>query len=273
MRAIHSYSGLTAPYGSFLTDWECLMPVDVDAINYFLQEQLAYRGIYSVGAIEAACWLDEAGLLQDSTVRPGLPLRKLLRTHRIVGQRQESNGRWYVDLVSAITSPDHNDITSEQHVPPRPTGDRPQKSARRQASASQRDEAYVVDLCDELLGQKALRQHKFAFLRGDAGTRLPVDAYYPDLRLVIEYREPQHTRPNLHFDKPDRLTVSGVHRGEQRALYDQRRRDVLPQHGIDLLEIAYDELSHNAKGRLVRDRASDLRILRQLLARWLARSE
>jgi hypothetical protein len=35
-----------------------------------------------------------------------------------------------------------------------------------------------------------------------------------------------------------RMTVSGVDRGAQRAIYDQRRREVLPQHGIALVELS-----------------------------------
>jgi len=56
------------------------------------------------------------------------------------------------------------------------------KASGRKAS----DEHYVIDLCDELLGVPAERQYRFDFLRGDTGVSLPVDAYYPDLNLVIE---------------------------------------------------------------------------------------
>ena len=51
---------------------------------------------------------------------------------------------------------------------------------------SDSDESYVIDLCDEVLGELALRQHTFDFLRGDpsesclSGKKLPVDAYYPN---------------------------------------------------------------------------------------------
>src|SRR5690554_4922906 len=38
------------------------------------------------------------------------------------------------------------------------------------------DEAYILDLCDSVLKQKGLRQHRFDFLRGDSGVKLPVDA-------------------------------------------------------------------------------------------------
>jgi hypothetical protein len=80
------------------------------------------------------------------------------------------------------------------------------------------DEAYVVDLCNRILGENASTQYGFDWLLGDPGksgrrAKLPVDAYWPGHQLVVEYRELQHDQPMPHFDKPDRLTVSGVHRG------------------------------------------------------------
>ena len=133
------------------------------------------------------------------------------------------------------------------------------------------DETYVIALCDEVLGTLALRQHRFDFLRGDAGpgkqgTRLPVDAYYPELQLVVEYCERQHTEAIPIMDR--RMTISGVDRGKQRAIYDQRRRDVLPQHGIDLVELSYADFAHDKNKRLCRRRPEDLAVIRQALARW-----
>lgn len=83
------------------------------------------------------------------------------------------------------------------------------------------DEAYILDLCDGVLGKEAIRQHCFDFLRGDPGKfgsckMLPVDAWYPELALVIEYRERQHSEAVKFFDQ--RETVSGVGRGEQRRI-------------------------------------------------------
>jgi len=88
------------------------------------------------------------------------------------------------------------------------------------------DEHYVLDLCDEILGEAGLRQHRFDWLVGDRSStgrvaRLPVDSYYPQHRLVIEYRERQHDVRVPFFDR--RATLSGVLRGEQRRLYDHRR--------------------------------------------------
>lgn len=134
------------------------------------------------------------------------------------------------------------------------------------------DEAYVIDLCDEVLGIQASRQHTFPFLVGDGAHPrcLPVDAYYEPLNLVVEYRELQHSESVPFFDKPDKKTVSGVSRGEQRVLYDNRRRNVLPKHGINLVEISYFDFIYEGKSkRLVRNREADLDVVRNKLSAFL----
>ena len=136
-----------------------------------------------------------------------------------------------------------------------------------------RDEEYVIDLCDEVLGLKSERQHHFNFLRGDTcrdgsiGHRLPVDAYYKNLKLVIEYHERQHTEAVPFMDKL--YTVSGVSREQQRKIYDERRRKILPVNGIKLEVINVGELSCKPNKRLRRDREHDLEVIRQKLAQYL----
>jgi hypothetical protein len=138
-----------------------------------------------------------------------------------------------------------------------------------------RDEHYVIDLCDRVLNRKGLRQHRFDFLLGDpgrngrAGHRLPVDAYYPDLNLVIEFREKQHSEPVNFFDKPERLTCSGCTRGEQRKLYDQRRRDVLKKQGVHLVELDYNLFQCTARKQLCRNKDADETVVRQQLSMYL----
>ena len=141
---------------------------------------------------------------------------------------------------------------------------------------SDSDEKYVLDLCDRVLGLTSSRQHRFDFLLGDPNkkgnqVRLPVDAYYNELKLVIEYRERQHIEEMPFFDKPNRITVSGVHRGEQRRIYDERRRQVLPQHGIKVIEISYSDLKPNKQGRIIRDAELDEGILRKKLQDFVRR--
>ena len=133
------------------------------------------------------------------------------------------------------------------------------------------DEAYVLRLCDQVLGDAGARQHRFDWLLGDPGksgrcARLPVDGYWPNAKIVVEYRELQHDRPVAHFDKPDRLTVSGVHRGVQRAIYDARRDLLIPAHGIRLVVVTPAHLATDSRGRLRRDEARDLPAIRRLLS-------
>ena len=127
------------------------------------------------------------------------------------------------------------------------------------------DESYVIDLCDEVLGIKASRQHKFDFLTGDAGHKLPVDAYYETLELVVEFHERQHTESVAFFDR--RLTVSDVSRGEQRRIYDQRREEVLPKHGKRLVVISYSDFGTTKK--LTRNRNNDILVIRRRLCDYM----
>lgn len=130
-------------------------------------------------------------------------------------------------------------------------------------SKKQSDEAYIIDLCDEVLKLKASRQHRFDFLKGDTGVKLPVDAYYPSLNLVVEYYERQHTEAVPHFDK--RMTVSGISRGEQRKRYDERRRIELPKNGVKLVIFDYSVFEHYINKRLVRNKFEDIKVVKQKL--------
>ncbi|MGX1914808.1 hypothetical protein ACWIID_39210 [Streptomyces phaeochromogenes] len=134
------------------------------------------------------------------------------------------------------------------------------------------DEAYVVDLCNRILGENASTQHGFDWLLGDPGksgrrAKLPVDAYWPGHQLVVEYRELQHDQPMPHLNKPDRLTVSGVHRGEKRTLYDARRDPDIPAHGLRLIIVRPAHLDADGRGRLRRNESADLAALQKILAR------
>jgi hypothetical protein len=145
--------------------------------------------------------------------------------------------------------------------------------ARRGRPRAESDAAYVLDLCDELLEERGSREHSFEWLLGDPGKngtrrKLPVDAYYPGHRLVIEYRERQHDEPNTHFDKPAVMTVSGVHRGEQRRRYDERRDREIPANGLRLLVIKPDDLDATRRGRLRRVPEHDRHALGVMLLRW-----
>lgn len=130
------------------------------------------------------------------------------------------------------------------------------------------DEHYVLDLCDELLGVSGIRQARFDWLRGDPsptrlrGVTLPVDGYWPDLGLVVEFQEEQHSQPSPFFDR--RHTVSGMGRGEQRRRYDERKRTLIPEHGLHLVVIEKSAFTLKSR-RIDRDHARDLQVVRRHL--------
>ena len=136
-----------------------------------------------------------------------------------------------------------------------------------------KDEAYVLALCDQVLGAVGLRQHRFDFLRGDPGeqgrcAKFPCDAYYPDYRLVIEYRERQHSEPVAIMDS--RLGIGGITRGEQRRRYDERRRVVLGEQQIGLVELDYHMFEYSHRKRLIRT-AADVDVVSKALAPYRPR--
>lgn len=134
------------------------------------------------------------------------------------------------------------------------------------SSRANSDEYYVIGLCNEVLKMKASQQHCFGFLLGDTKRMLPVDAYYEGLNLVIEYYESQHTESTPFFD--NKKTVSGVSRGEQRRLYDERRRTELSKHGIRLIILRYSDFGTTK--RLKRDnREHDIEVVRKKLAEFI----
>jgi hypothetical protein len=136
------------------------------------------------------------------------------------------------------------------------------------------DQNYIIDLCDEVLNMKALHEHTFDFLRGDPslkrpnGTKLPVDAWYPELNLVIEFEEIHHSKPNVHFDKPFKMTISGTNRGEQRVKYIKLRKIIFPKHKIRVLFIPYDKFELKGK-KLKRIKDEDMKVVRELLKDYI----
>lgn len=130
------------------------------------------------------------------------------------------------------------------------------------------DESYILNLCDEILGVKAVRQKRFDFLRGDPsksrprGITLPVDAYYEECQLVVEYREKQHYEDVPLFDK--KQTISNISRKEQRRKYDLRREEILPKHNLRVITIPYYYFEYDANKKLLRNREADIAVLKKL---------
>ena len=203
----------------------------------------------------------EHGVFSDDN-KNGLPIRKLLRkldqdnSLRLIpyvhAERKPTNTNWF------FTDREHDNCINIVAKPVK------EKKVHKHGRIDS-DEYYVIGLCNEALKRTALQQHHFDFLRGDTGKRLPVDAYYEDLNLVVEYYERQHTESVALFDK--KQTVSGVDRATQRKIYDNRRREELPKHGIKLVVISYSDFGTSKK--LLRHHDSDLEIVKRILKDYL----
>lgn len=176
--------------------------------------------------------------------------------------------RWSIDDAMADAARGHfsggGDRASTQR-----SSERDARNADGRRRSDRRDESYVVDLVDEVLGETGVRQHRFDWLLGDPNSegrrvRLPVDAWYPGARLVLEYRELQHSQPVPIMDH--RMTVSGVDRGEQRRRYDRLRDELIPAHGLRLVVIRPHDLDADRRGRLRRrNRQDNLAAVRRII--------
>ena len=61
------------------------------------------------------------------------------------------------------------------------------------------------------------------------------------------------------------MTVSGVNRGQQRKIYDERRKTVLPEHSIKLIVIDYSAFGNSKK--IKRDYTKDLEIVKSIMVK------
>lgn len=191
--------------------------------------------------------------------KKGLPLRKVFRKldkleqlgkiPAVHAERRSENVYWYLVREGKSYSPSEviSPLTKKQ---------------RGILKVENSDEYYLVNLCDELLEQKASRKHTFDTLvgrlhkKGKTRTKLPVDAYYEDLKMVIEF-----------FEKND--TEENTERAAQRRFYDKRKKDVLKKKDIRLIDINYALFECDDNDRLVRNKEKDSSVLKEILNDFL----
>jgi hypothetical protein len=210
--------------------------------------------------IEAISKLINAKVAADSATQKGIR-RKIRSLGFYASDSGLRGGDTVADFLRVIKN--ENQIFTPPQLRPASVILKSVKTSKRSAS----DEAYILDLCGEVLKQRGLRQHRFDFLRGDTGVKLPVDAYYPALNLVVEYMERQHSEPVKFFDR--RETLSGMSRGEQRKKYDALRQTEIPKQGIHLELFCYADFEHNGAKRLLRNREWDFKIIKNKLTKFI----
>ena len=102
------------------------------------------------------------------------------------------------------------------------------------------DEQYLLGLCDDLLGKKSMRQHRYD---QNAPSSL-VAAFYPDLSLAIDFH-----KAKAHVD--DQLARTLANQVIKLVLFDKR------------------VFALNDAGRLIRDPGEDREIVRGCLGKVL----
>ena len=201
--------------------------------------------------------------------KSGLPIRKIIRELDIEkkldlipyihADRQEQDTYWYF-IPKGATPPSTFYKQEESHTAKK--------------SKSKNDEAYIIDLCDSILGQKAYRKKKFEFLQGDyhkdgeSKTKIPVDAYYEDLSLAILYQG-NYSPSETSNRKEERQTVSGMNRAEQRERYHNRKVLALPKNGIKVINVSYRDFPYDDQFKIERDSDRDTETLKDLLKDFL----
>ncbi len=74
---------------------------DIKLITSTINDYLDKNNLNEITAVEANRILDKAGVLKDSTSRPGLPLRNLLRDNKIPNAEYrikpgDKRGFWFI---------------------------------------------------------------------------------------------------------------------------------------------------------------------------------
>lgn len=206
--------------------------------------------------------------------KKGLPIRKVLRAldqeghleliPSVYADRQEKSIYWYF-LAPGVTTPSTHYKQTEKGV----------VTDQTKLLKSRSDEAYVLDLCDKVLEQKAYRKQKFDFLLGDlhkdgkTKTQLPVGAYYESLKLAVEYVKEEDEYFDSVNTKYNKMTISGMTRGAQRKRYAERKAKMLPEHQIQFVEISSNDFKCNDETEIIRNEVSDIKTVQKALKRFI----
>lgn len=242
---------------------------NIEQINEVIAEYFATHKDNWIAAKDIMPALIAAGVFTKDT-KKGLPLRKVLRKLDkenalekipfVHAKRTEKDTYWYLVREGAVYKPKNET----------------NKNSKKQLGIKKRESSdtyYILNLCDLILEEKASRQHTFPFILGDfhkdkiSRTKLPLDAYYQNLNLVIEYREKPADEDQSKVLEVK--TVSGVSRSEQRKIYNQRKKEGLLRKNINLVEVNYYAFEYNSEALIIRNEEKDVEILRDILKDYI----
>ncbi|MFA9388765.1 MAG: hypothetical protein ACERKD_03105 [Prolixibacteraceae bacterium] len=274
----------------------------IDEINKVIEAYFAANPSLTIVPVKALMpSFIRAGIFAKDR-KNGAPIRSILK---------ELDQYNRLEMMPLVYPERHDDDTYWYFMPadaPRPTT--PYKQEEKKAGSKNdaplsSDKNYVIELCDQVIGMKANRTKRFDFLLGDlhkdgvSQTKLPVDAYYAMLHLVVQYNgmkpweatipERKEREESQDSEDPDELDANDVAendedtpeirvkrkvtREEQRTIYEERRARVFPKHDIDYVLISYSNFKHDEELKIIRDEAADLKIVHQALKEFISPEE
>lgn len=197
--------------------------------------------------------------------KKGLPLRKILRQldnnlkleliPTAHAERNENTVYWYL-------------VREGEKYEPKEAIPVITKKQQRLLDIKNSDEYYLVDLCDEILGEEASRKHIFDSIvgnlhkHGKGRTKLPVDAYYKNLKLVIEfYKDRSETQ-----EEPSEKEQARV---AQITYYDELKKKRILKMELRLLKIKFSRFELNDTGKLIRNTEEDIAVLKNILQEFV----
>ncbi len=207
--------------------------------------------------------LIEAGVF-NKDIKKGQPIRKTLREldkESNLDKIPTAHAERRLDSIYWYLVRPGKEYTPKEIISPI------SKKEQNRLAIQNSDEYYLVNLCDELLKQEASRKHTFDTLvgnlhkRGKGRTKLPLDAYYEELKLVIEFFRKNEASDAL--DEKERA------RREQIKYYDGLKKKAILNKGLRLMNINYALFELDEADKLVRDTEKDIVVLKGLLKDFL----
>ncbi|WP_430411725.1 hypothetical protein [Kordia sp.] len=207
--------------------------------------------------------LVEAGIFEKD-VKKGFPMRKVLRRldqkeqldkiPSVHAERRAENTYWYL-------------VRKGKKYTPKEVIPEISKKEQYILDIKNSDENYLLDLCDELLAKKASRKHTFDTLvgnlhkRGKGRTKLPLDAYYENLKLVIEFF--QNNKPFEELDEKEQARITQI------KYYDELKKEAVLKKRFRYMKINYAQFECDENGKLIRNTENDTIVLKEILKDFL----
>ncbi|MBC8756772.1 hypothetical protein H2O64_19010 [Kordia sp. YSTF-M3] len=204
-----------------------------------------------------------AGIFEKDE-KKGFPMRKVLRRldqkselakiPTVHAERRTENTYWYI-------------VREGKEYEPKEVIPEISKKEQHLLDIQNSDENYLINLCDELLDKKASRKHTFDTLvgnlhkRGKGRTKLPLDAYYKDLKLVIEFFK--QTTAVSELDEKEQARIAQI------KYYDELKKEAVLNKSMRYMKINHAQFECDEANKLIRNTENDTLVLKEILKDFL----